>query len=85
MPILKPKGTTPMRLKNAKQFIKQLSINGHLWHFDDCPLDSLNGVASNLTARRYGEKIAAIYAAGLDWGAYGCPIGYAIAIDNKLS
>jgi len=74
-----------MKLIQAQKFIEQLRINGHLWHFDDCPLDSLSGVASNLTARRYGEKIAAIYAAGLDWGAYGCPIGYAIAIDNKLS
>jgi len=85
MPILKPKGTTPMRLKHAKQFIEQLNINGHLWHFDDCPLDSLNGVVGTETTRRYRETIAAIYAAGLDWGEYGCPIGYAIAIDNKLS
>ena len=72
-----------MQIKQAKQFIQKLSIKGHSWHFDDCPIDCLEGVVSTETAQKYGRTIAAIYAAGLDWGAYGCPIGYAIHCHNK--
>ena len=72
-----------MNIQKAKAFIQSLADKGHLWHFDDDPVDCLNRVATSRLATHYGEVINKIYAANLDWGKYGCPIGYSIKCHNE--
>jgi len=72
-----------MNIQKAKAFIQSLADNGCLWHFDDDPVDCLSRVATKSLAAHYGEMINKIYAANLDWGKYGCPIGYSIKCHNE--
>ena len=67
-----------MNIQKAKEFIKSLAETDCIWHFDDCPIDCLDGVVSKSQAIEYGKMIDKIYAADLDWGQYECPIGYAM-------
>lgn len=67
-----------MNIEKAKTFIWTLAKNDCIWHFDDDPVDCLDGVVSKNQAIQYGKTIERIYAAKLDWGQYECPIGYAI-------
>lgn len=70
-------------LAQAQAFIDRLAAVGHLYHFDDNPIEALEGVVSNEVAAMYGATIKEIYALNLDWGEDDCPIGYALEALNK--
>lgn len=68
-------------LEGAKAFIAALEAEGLSWHFDDCPVDCLhetNPHVSREDAELLGRQRDRLY--DFDWGAYECPIGYALHV-----
>ncbi len=72
-----------MTLTQAKSFINQLGKEKLIYHFDDDAVDCLyetNKLTTLKKAEKIQDTINSIYEADLDWGKYGCPIGYALYV-----
>lgn len=74
-----------MNLQQAKKYIEYLHQSELMFHFEDGAVDCLygNGVCTLAQARAIDERIDAIYEAGLDWGEFECPIGYALHLMDQ--
>jgi len=66
----------------AKLFIKRLQANKLIFHFDDGAVECLygNGVVTREQADTIDRRVDEIYALELDWGEFGCPIGYCLHV-----
>lgn len=70
-------------LEGAKAFIRSLSDNGLLFHFDDGAQDCLarTGLVSAEQAAQIDDRVHECY--DFDWGSfYECPIGFCLEVDD---
>ena len=70
-----------MNLNQAKNFLKKLNADGLMYHLEDCAVDCLhetNNIITKKQAREIQKTVDSIYESDLDWGEFGCPIGYCL-------
>lgn len=67
-------------LTEAKSFIRSLSADGLMFHFDECALECLwrNGLVSKSRANQINKRVDECCA--LDWQDHECAIGYCLKV-----
>ena len=72
-----------MNLQDAQFYIINLHQKDWLYHLDDDAVDCLRDVATVEQAQTIQKNVDLIIDANLDWGIFGCPIGFCVALHNN--
>lgn len=72
-----------MTLQDAQFYIINLHQKDWLYHLDDDAVDCLRDVATIKQAQTIQKNVDLIIDADLDWGMFGCPIGFCVALHNN--
>tara|TARA_R110002153_G_scaffold34410_1_gene102977 strand:+ start:643 stop:915 length:273 start_codon:yes stop_codon:yes gene_type:complete len=72
-----------MNLQDAQFYIINLHHKGWLYHLDDDAVDCLRDVATVKQAQTIQDNIDLIIDADFDWGMFGCPLGFCVALHNN--
>ena len=72
-----------MNLQDAQFYIINLHQKDWLYHLDDDAVDCLRDVATVEQAQTIQKNVDLINDANLDWGIFGCPIGFCVALHNN--
>ena len=72
-----------MNLQDAQFYIINLHHKGWLYHLDDDAVDCLRDVATVKQAQTIQNNIDLIIDADFDWGMFGCPLGFCVALHNN--
>jgi hypothetical protein len=73
-------------LPTGKVWIERLIALGLMFHFEDAPESIVNiqtgqPIFDPEEAAVVRARVAALYR--LDWGAHGCPLGYAMSVEAR--
>lgn len=72
-----------MNLQDAQFYIINLHHKGWLYHLDDDAVDCLRDVVTIKQAQTIQNNIDLIIDADFDWGMFGCPLGFCVALHNN--
>ena len=74
-----------MNLQEAKEFLTTLRNDGLMYDLEDEVTDCLyysNKLTTLKNAKAIHKKVDEIYDSPINWGKYGCPIGYCLHLMN---
>ena len=80
--------TPCVTLDDCKACIREIIARGLLWHFEDDPAETVDRsgrcVFTEEEAAELRMRAEEFYEVDADeWGEYGCPIGYALAVEEE--